>query len=211
MASVQVAAVFARRFRRRPPRQNRHGPLLLPLIVFAAVAGLAFAYIGYVLWPRWPGPPTGLDAPTLPVSIGGVAFNIPPGAIRVRVQRRGGSHERIDLAFLWPSLEPPEAGPKAPLSTASHTAPAPMLSRIFLTIASAGNTLAPDDRVLSIYPRYTGGAATDGPGGLTVLAFRDGTPYQGEDLIYDGSAPGFLVRCSRPGPRPGPDARHLPV
>jgi hypothetical protein len=30
-----------------------------------------------------------------------------------------------------------------------------------------------------------------------MLAFRDGTPYQGEDLIYDASAPGFLVRCTR--------------
>jgi hypothetical protein len=204
MASVHVAEESARRFRRRPPRRSGHGPLLPPLIAFAAVAGLAFAYIGYVLWPRWPGPPTGLDAPALPISIGGVAFNIPPAAIRVPVQRRGGSHERIDLAFLWPSLEPPEASLRAPLPAASDAAPAPMLDRIFLTIATAGNTLAPDDRVLTIYPRYTAGAATDGPGGLTMLAFREGTPYQGEDLIYDGSAPGFLVRCSRAGPGPTP-------
>jgi hypothetical protein len=34
-------------------------------------------------------------------------------------------------------------------------------------------------------------------GGLTVLPFREGTPYQGEDLVYDGNAPGFLVRCTR--------------
>lgn len=30
--------------------------------------------------------------------------------------------------------------------------------------------------------------------GLAVLAFRDGTPYQGEDLIYDAD---FFVRCTR--------------
>ena len=32
-----------------------------------------------------------------------------------------------------------------------------------------------------------------------MLAFREGTPYQGEDLIYDATAPGFLVRCTRNG------------
>jgi len=39
---------------------------------------------------------------------------------------------------------------------------------------------------------------------LPILAFRDGTPYQGEDLIYDAEGPGFLVRCTRRvGPTPG--------
>jgi hypothetical protein len=38
-----------------------------------------------------------------------------------------------------------------------------------------------------------------------VLAFRDGTPYQGEDLIYDGVTPDrFLVRCTRNGAGPTP-------
>jgi hypothetical protein len=33
-----------------------------------------------------------------------------------------------------------------------------------------------------------------------MMAFRQGTPYQGEDLIYDAAAPeNFLVRCSRNG------------
>jgi hypothetical protein len=43
-----------------------------------------------------------------------------------------------------------------------------------------------------------------GIGSLTVLPFREGTPYQGEDLVYDGNAPGFLVRCTRQvGSTPG--------
>jgi hypothetical protein len=193
MASVQVTEDHSRRFRRRPPRRGGHGPLLLPLVAFAAIAGLAFIYIGYVLWPRWPGPPVG------------VAFNVPPAAIRVPVQRRPGAHERVDLTFVWPSLEPPDPNAKpAPPAPASVPPPAPTLERIFLTIANAGDTLAPADRALTIYPRYTAAEASDGPGGLAVLAFRDGTPYQGEDLIYDAAAPGFLVRCTRPGPGPTP-------
>jgi hypothetical protein len=47
--------------------------------------------------------------------------------------------------------------------------------------------------------------ATAGSEGLAVVAFRQGTPYQGEDLIYDETAPEtFLVRCTRgTGPTPG--------
>lgn len=37
-----------------------------------------------------------------------------------------------------------------------------------------------------------------GPAGLALVAFRDGTPYQGEDLAFDPAAPEkFLARCSR--------------
>jgi hypothetical protein len=38
-----------------------------------------------------------------------------------------------------------------------------------------------------------------------MMVFRQGTPYQGEDLIYDADAPqNFLVRCSRNGVGPTP-------
>ena len=45
------------------------------------------------------------DAPSLPITIGGVAFNVPPAAIRFKVQRRAGAQARIDLNFVWPSLD----------------------------------------------------------------------------------------------------------
>jgi hypothetical protein len=178
---------------------------MLPLAVFAAIVLLAFAYIGYVLWPRWPGPPVGPDAPALPITVAGVTFNVPPAAIRVPVQRRPGAHERVDLAFVWPSLATPDPNAKPP-APAPGTVPTPAqtLERVFVTIAAAGDTLDPADRILKIYPRYAVSEAEPGPGGLTVLAFREGTPYQGEDLIYDASAPGFLVRCTRNGPGPTP-------
>jgi hypothetical protein len=60
--------------------------------------------------------------------------------------------------------------------------------------------LSPTERVKTIYPRYATTEPIAGADGLAVLAFRDGSPYQGEDLIYDAAAPaGFLVRCSRNG------------
>src|SRR5262245_37820136 len=152
-------------------RHRRRSLLLPPLAVFAAVACAACAYIGYVLWPRWPGPPVGPDAPALPVTVAGVAFNLPPAAIRVPVQRRPGAQERVDLAFLWPSLAPPEANGK-PQPQAREGLPAPpSVERIFMTISAAGDTLAPAERMRNVYARYTATAATPGPRGLSVLSF----------------------------------------
>jgi len=40
---------------------------------------------------------------------------------------------------------------------------------------------------------------TSASGRFGAVAFRYGTPYQGEDLLFDPAAPGrFLVRCTRP-------------
>src|SRR5205814_10641329 len=64
----------------------------------------------------------------------------------------------------------------------------------------AGAMLAPPDRAPTIYPRHTAAEAVRGPNGLAVLAFRDGTPYAGEDLVYAPQAAGFLVRCTRGAP-----------
>jgi hypothetical protein len=124
----------------------------------------------------------------------------------VQVQRRPGAHERVDLAFLWPSLAPP--GPEEglhPMAAGALPAPTRPLDRVFITIAAAGDTLAPSERVKTIYPRYAADAADAGPDGLAVLAFRAGTPYQNEDLIYESSKPDdFLVRCTRNGAGPTP-------
>jgi hypothetical protein len=74
------------------------------------------------------------------------------------------------------------------------------MERVFVTIMVAGETLPPSERVRTIYPRYASTAPVAGPAGLAVLAFRPGTPYESEDLIYDAQKPkNFLVRCSRNG------------
>jgi hypothetical protein len=185
-------------------RRASGGLLLPPLLLFALMLA-AVAYIVYVLWPRWPGAPAALDAPELPITIAGVVFDVPPAAIRVPVQRRPGAHERIDLAFMWPSLKPadPAAKPPAPQAVAAQVAARgalPTLDRIFITIASAGDAMEPAERVRTIYPRYASTDPVSGPTGLAVLAFLDGSPYQGEDLIYDAVTPeSFLVRCTRNG------------
>ena len=183
-------------------RRKRRGALLLPLVILLALVFGAAGYIAYALWPRWPGPPVAADAPALPITIAGVAFNVAPAAMRVPVQRRPGAHERVDLAFLWPSLDPPDPAAAAPAAGAPSVA-ARTIERVFVTIAAAGATLAPAERVRTIYPRYIAAHPTDGPSGLALRAFRDGTPYQGEDLIYSTDEPDrFVVRCTRNGAGP---------
>lgn len=164
--------------------------LLLGLSILATIV-LAGGPIVYMLWPQ--AKSVAPDAPSLPINVGGVAFNVPPAAIRFKMQRRAGPQSRVDLAFLWPSLEPPLP------ATAVTPADAPKVTeRIFVTIAGSDGTLPPGDRLKSIYPRYVATGPAVDMGGLQVRAFKSGTPYQGEDLIYDPAAPErLLVRCTQ--------------
>ena len=180
------------------PRRRRHtgrGPLAAPLAVFGAVTLIAAAYVAYVLWPRWPDAPITLSAPFIPITVAGVTFGIEPAAIRMPVQRRPGTQERVDLAYLWPSLTPPDPALRPTLG-----APVDPNERLFLTIASSDATLPLIERVQTIYPRYLVAEPTAGPDGLTLRGFRDGTPYQGEELVFEQAAPAhFLARCSLRG------------
>jgi hypothetical protein len=181
----------------KPERQRRGASagLLFALITLIALVVGAAALVALMLWPRWPGTAVAPDAPALPITVGGILFNVPPGAIRVPMQRYSGAQERLDLAFLWPSLQPPDPNMKlAPTETA------PPIDRLFITIEPQTITLAPSERVRTIYPRYLADTQFDGPDGLKVIPFKEGTPYQNEDLFFDPAAqPGFVVRCSRPG------------
>ena len=176
-------------------KRGHSAGLLFALATLAVLIVLGGAFVALVLWPRWPATAVAPDAPALPVTVGGVLFNVPPGAIRFAAQRHSGAQERLDLAFLWPSLQPPDPSAKPAPTEAS-----PPIDRLFVTIEPSSIALPPSERLKSIYPRYLSETQFDGPDGLKVISFRDGTPYQGEDLFFDAAAqPGFVARCSRPG------------
>jgi hypothetical protein len=168
------------------------GMLGFTVLVLAGLGLAVLLLVVYALWPRWPDAPAA-DAPALPITIADVLFSVPPLAIRAAIQRRAGAQERIDLVYLWPSLAPPE--PETPdVRRAQDIAGA---DRVFVTIAVA-ESLPPLERLKTIYPRYAATAPSAGPQGLALVAFRDGTPYQGEDLAFDPETPErFLARCSR--------------
>jgi len=169
-------------------------------VALGILAMMAFAYVIYALWPRWPDAPPEADAPALPIIIGEVLFQVPPAAIRQKMQRRSGAQERVDLAYLWPTLEP--SAPTRANAMIPAVAAAP---RIFLSVTPAPTATTPAERLRVIYPRYLEQTMWPGPSGLTVIAFRADTPYRGEDLFYDKQAPDrFVARCTREnGPAAG--------
>jgi hypothetical protein len=176
------------------PRQTAGNLLTTAAIAMMTVAALALIYVIYVLWPRWPDAPVAIDAPAVPIVIGEVVFRIPPGAIRQKMQRRPGTYERIGLVYEWPTLTPAATLPK----TAGENIAATTTERLFVDIAATTVAMVPEERLKTIYPRYTDPAPLAGPAGLTMLSFRNDTPYRGEDLLYDASAPDrFIVRCTR--------------
>jgi hypothetical protein len=179
-------------------KQRRRGASIGLVFALAALVILivaAAAFVALVLWPRWPAATVTPDTPALPITVGGVLFNVPPGAIRVTLQRRPGAQERLDLAFLWPSLDSPN-----PNARPAPTENLPPIDRLFVTVEPQTSAMAPNDRLRVIYPRYLADTQFDGPDGLKVISFREGTPYHNEDLFFDPAAqPGFAVRCSRPG------------
>jgi hypothetical protein len=137
----------------------------------------------------------------LPVSIGGTVFNLPTPAIRMKIQRHTGAQERVDLSFTYPALEAP--GPQPHVSSSETLEELTQTTdRIFLSISAHNDSLAPDMRVRTIYPRYLEQASTAIEDGLTLRTFREGTPYAGEDLFV-GNSPGLVARCNRDAATPG--------
>jgi hypothetical protein len=193
MTLLSSVHINTRRLRRR------HRGHLVPIAFATVIAAGAIALVAYLLWPTWE-PIKSDDPARLPVSVGATLFNVPTQAVRMKVQRHSGPQERVDLSFAYPSLD----AVGAPKHASTETAEAAMqpIDRIFLSIAAHHDTLAPDVRVRTIYPRYLEKVSTQGDDGMTLRAFRDGTPYSSEDLFV-AATPAMVARCTRDAATPG--------
>jgi hypothetical protein len=172
---------------------------LVPIIAGIALGAAAVAVVAYLLWPTW-GPQSSGDPGRLPISIGGTLFNVPTKALRMTIQRHSGPQERIDLAFSYPSLEPPTA-PKHVTADTIEEAMQPV-DQIFLSIAAHHGAFSPETMLRMIYPRYLEGTPVQLENGLTMHAFRARTPYDGEDL-FSADPAGLNARCTRDAATPG--------
>jgi hypothetical protein len=193
MTLFSTTPYIARGLRRR---RRSH---LIPILVAIAAAAGAVAVIAYLLWPTW-GPDASSNPARLPVSIGATLFNVPTTAVRMKIQRHSGPQERVDLSFAFPSLEAPDAPKHVNADTVEDSVQP--IDRIFLSIAAHHDTLAPETRLRTIYPRYLEQASSPGQDGLTKRAFRDGTPYSNEDLFL-ANTPNLSARCTRDAATPG--------
>jgi hypothetical protein len=182
-------------------RDTRNDPRshMVPVMAAALIASAAVALVAYLLWPTW-GSDAANSPARLPVSVGGALFNVPTSAIRWKIQRHTGPQERVDLNFTFPSLEAPEAPKHVSADTVEEKVQP--IDRIFVSISAHHDTLAPDARVRTIYPRYLEQASTPVDDGLTMRTFRDGSPYGNEDLFV-ATAPSLNARCTRDAATPG--------
>jgi len=188
-------AQYLARDTRRDPRSH-----LMLIAVAVTMAACAVALVAYLLWPTW-GTRSAGAPDRMPISVGATLFNAPTSAIRRKIQRHSGPQERVDLSFVFPSLEAPETPRHVSADTVEDKAAQP-IDRIFLSIAAHREALAPELRVRTIYPRYLDQAATPVNDGLTMRTFRDGSPYANEDL-FSAAAPEINARCTRDGLTPG--------
>ena len=172
---------------------------LVPILGAGVVAASAMALIVYLLWPTWASAPSE-DPGRLPVSVGATLFNVPTQAFRMKVQKHSGPQERVDLSFPYPLFTAPDR-PKHVGAEPVDEAIQP-IDRIFLSISAHEDAMAPDVRLQTIYPRYLESASSSAQEGLTVRAFRDGSPYSGEDLFV-ADTPRLVARCSRDTTTPG--------
>ena len=141
-----------------------------------------------------------------PVAVAGqrrrTLFNVPTAAIRRKSSatpgRRSGS---ISVSSSLAGT----AGCAEACQRRYNRGEGAAIDRIFLSISAHRDTLAPDTRVRTIYPRYLEQATTPVDDGLTMRAFRDGSPYANEDLFSaDDAEPQCALHARRP------DARHVP-
>src|SRR5437667_9975394 len=176
-----------------------HRGHLIPILAAAVIAAGAVALVAYLLWPTWT-PDSSKDPGRLPVSVGATLFNVPTHAFRVKIQKHSGPQERVDLSFAYPGLAA-EDQPKHAGAEAVDEAMQP-IDRIFLSIAAHQGTMAPDVRLQTIYPRYFETTAPAAQDGLSIRAFREGSPYSAEDPVV-ADTPRLVARCSRDGPTPG--------
>jgi len=172
---------------------------MVPIMLAGMVTAGAIALVAYLLWPTW-GAQASSNPARLPVSIGGTLFNVPTVAVRMKIQRHSGPQERVDLSFAFPSLEAPDAPKHVSVDTIEEAVQP--IDRIFLSISAHHDALTPEERLRTIYPRYLEQTSTPGPDGLTVRAFRDGSPYSNEDLFL-ANTPGLDARCTRDAATPG--------
>src|SRR5204862_62848 len=122
----------------------------------------------YLLWPTWEA--ASANGPgRLPVSVGGTLFNVPTAAIRRKIQRHSGPQERVDLSFVFPSLEPPER--QKPVSADSVDEQPQPIDRIFDGQAD-GADVRPQGIAIAVRVRASLGP-DDGEGLVHQVLFQD--------------------------------------
>lgn len=131
----------------------------------------------------------------LDITIGPDHLKLPENTIRFPEQRFSGKQEQINLALQWPEMKGYDAASARRFFDISDAS-----SLIFLQISQSIMTRDMSGRFGPIYSRLFDGPAEQGPGGLSLHRFRQGSGYGDEVLLTDpnGGAEPYAVRCVLP-------------
>lgn len=178
-------------------------PILSAGLVRKAVVGaviLGALTVGMSFAGKWYGKRIavgGYSASTTPldITIGPDRLQLPENAIRFAEQRFPGKKEQINLALQWPEMKGYEAGSAHRFFDISNAG-----SLIFLQLSQSIMTRDMSGRVAPIYSRLFSGPSEQGPAGLSLHRFRQGSGYGDEVLLTDpnGGAEPYAVRCVLP-------------
>jgi hypothetical protein len=126
-------------------------------------------------------------------------LTIPYDYFRFEHARLGGSLSEIDLAADARTFRPARLQSRFKPSAAD-----PMAQTLFLTLIPSAGNISPAERTTRLYTRFLQPDGWSHPRGLIMRRFKNGSPYQKEDL-YMAPPEGrrFAARC--PQPRKTPD------
>ncbi|KAF2990984.1 hypothetical protein OGR47_03585 [Methylocystis sp. MJC1] len=151
------------------------------LIAFALLA-VSIAIVTVLLFsPR-------VDAPNeaIHAEVAGIGFSYARAYARDEATRVGGMADRLSFTASFPAFAPLKAKARAGES-------------VTFTVTAKDDGLDPSERPAKLYARFLTPETLDGPGGLVLRHFEQGSPYDSEELFIappDGRT--FFARCPKP-------------
>jgi hypothetical protein len=146
------------------------------LLVVAIAAGTLFLFVA-----REQAPGANVEA-----EISGVKFSYLRAYARDEATGAGGLSERLSFIVSYPTF--------APVASKQRRD-----EFVFLTVTPKEEGLEPRERPAKLYARFLTAETLDGPSGLVLRHFEQGSPYDSEELFIappDGRA--FFARCPKP-------------
>jgi hypothetical protein len=180
----------------RPLISSRFLVIATLSIMLLAVASFIISWFGQAYGERLALAGHSESTEILDITIGRDRIALPANTIRFEGQRLSGSTERVDLYLLWPDLTGYSSKERRRFDDLSSSQ-----NLVFLQISQSTMSRDMSGRVEPIYRHLLQPEPSQGPAGLTLQTFRDGTGYEGETLLTAPQADGTLyaIRCLLPG------------
>lgn len=153
------------------------GLALFALLALGAALYLALGHAG--------------DNSNVVAAIGATQFAYPVAFARDEATAAGGGAGRLAFIARFPDFSPPLADLKRRIIAQSSDQ-----NLVQLVVSAADDSLDPKDRPKRLYARFLESEASVGPDGLVMRRFKQGSPYDLEQLYVappDGRR--FFARC----------------